>query len=403
MGLKIKRAGSEEYGRFVKALIAGDPGAGKTRISSTFPHAFYANADAGMMSVADRAVPFVDVTSSEDLTLLLNGLRQPPKMRQQILGVPVQTIVIDTLDAVQKILIDERKRSEKKDSMSIADWGWLGDQMRTYVKNFRNLEMNVIFTVHLKTESDAETGQTFIRPALQGAMGDEIPSHVDVCAILKSSTVSVVENGKTFKRTTRTLQTAGDSRASWLKDRSGKLPLDFEVNLVDDGIRLLNTIFGGETAAPSVVVGESGSVPEAPPAVEKAPAEEPKRDLKLVAAADVGPDVKVVEPESPSQSEGQPEPEAQPEASEPPAAPQPESSTPVEADTPAEPEQPAAETPEAAPEAAPASNDTAIDPSMICESCGDPIETEDQRDLALIRFRKPLDRKCFVEAKKAKK
>jgi hypothetical protein len=399
MGLKIKRAGSEEYGRFVKALIAGEPGAGKTRISSTFPHAFYANADAGMMSVADRAVPFVDVTSSEDLTLLLNGLRQPPKMRQQILGVPVQTIVIDTLDAVQKILIDERKRSEKKDSMSIADWGWLGDQMRTYVKNFRNLEMNVIFTVHLKTESDAETGQTFIRPALQGAMGDEIPSHVDVCAILKSSTVSVVENGKTFKRTTRTLQTAGDSRASWLKDRSGKLPLDFEVNLVDDGIRLLNIIFGGETAAPSVVVGESKPVPEPPPVVQKAPAEEPKPAPKPTPAADE----KAVEAESPSQSEGQSEPEVQPEVSGAPAAPQLEPSTPVEADTSAEPEQPPTETPEAAPEVAPASNDPAIDPSMICESCGDPIETEDQRDLALIRFRKPLDRKCFVEAKKAKK
>jgi hypothetical protein len=44
----------------------------------------------------------------------------------------------------------------------------------------------------------------------------------------------------------------------------------------------------------------------------------------------------------------------------------------------------------------------APDTDMICQECGDPIESEDQRDLALIRFRKRLDRKCFLSAKKAK-
>jgi hypothetical protein len=39
----------------------------------------------------------------------------------------------------------------------------------------------------------------------------------------------------------------------------------------------------------------------------------------------------------------------------------------------------------------------------LCENCGDPIESDDQRDLSSIRFRKALDRKCFLAAKGAKK
>jgi hypothetical protein len=60
--------------------------------------------------VVDRQVPFVDVDSTETLTQLLHALRQTPKQRQSILGAPVSTIVVDTVDSIQKILIEERKR-----------------------------------------------------------------------------------------------------------------------------------------------------------------------------------------------------------------------------------------------------------------------------------------------------
>ena len=400
MALKIKRAGADEYGRTLKALIAGDPGSGKTRIASTFPNAFYANADAGMMSVVDRQVPFVDIDSTETLTQLLQALRQTPKQRQAILGAPVSTIVVDTLDSIQKILIEERKREQKKESLAISDWGWLGDQLRVLIRNFRNLDMNVIFTVHLKSVEDGDTGQTFIKPGLQGAMGDEIPAYVDVCGLLKATPTTVVQDGKQVRVLQRLLQTGPDARHPWLKDRSGKLPVDFDVDLIQDGPRLLKAIYGGAPAAPSEMLTETTEAPQVEEKVEEK--SEPKakevsrpkgrtstetqQPVSEAPGAAVEPVQRESKAEEAPSSSPEPEPEQEPEAQE--AAPEP-------VVTAAEEVVAVAESGNGQVREAPATD-------MICDECGDPIESEDQRDLALIRFRKRLDRKCFLSAKKAK-
>jgi hypothetical protein len=420
MALKIKRAGADEYGRTLKLLLGGDPGSGKTRLSSTFPNVFYANADAGMMSVVDRQVPFVDIDSSESLMQLLTVLRQTPKIRQQSLGVPASTIVLDTIDSIQKILIEERKKEQKKDALAIADWGWLGDQLRVIVRNFRNLDLNVIFTCHLKTVEDSETGQTFIKPALQGQMAEDLPAYTDVCGLLKATPTTVMRDGKQTRVLQRLLQTGPDARHPWLKDRSGKLPVDFDVDLNTDGPRLLKVVYGGLPAAPSEAAEAKAPKPEKP---AKAAEEKP------VAQAAPEP-----EPEKSSPVEGQ-SPAEEPEAAVTASSEEPEpvaltSNEEEVAETPSEPEPEPAPEPEpesepsllevaeevvAAAESAPveeldeelvsSSNGQvheATDPEMICDECGDPIESEDQRDLSLIRFRKRLDRKCFLLAKKDK-
>lgn len=393
MALKIKRAGADEYGRTLKALIAGDPGSGKTRLSSTFPNVFYAaTADAGMMSVVDRQVPFVDIDSIETLTQLITALRQTPKQRQSILGAPVSTVVLDTIDGLQKVFIEERKREEKKETLAISDWGWLGDQLRVWIRNFRNLDMNVIFTVHLKSVEDSETGQTFIKPGLQGAMSDEIAAYMDICGLLKATPTTVVRDGKQTRVLARVLQTGPDARHPWLKDRSGKLPVDLDVDLNQDGPRMLKLVFGGAPAAPSETLTE----PTAAPAEETKP--EPK--------------VKEVSP-----PQGQTSTETQPVVS----GPSSEAAEPVQRESKAE--EVASRQPEAPPEVKEAEPEPVVTAAeevvavaesgngqvheapatdMICDECGDPIESEDQRDLALIRFRKRLDRKCFLSAKKAK-
>jgi hypothetical protein len=399
MPLKIKRAGADEYGRTLKLLLAGDPGSGKTRLASTFPNVFYANADAGMMSVVDRQPPFVDVDSTETLTQLLQALRQTPKQRQQILGAPVSTVVVDTVDSIQKILIEERKKEQKKDALAISDWGWLGDQLRVLIRNFRNLDMNVIFTVHLKAVEDSESGQTFIKPGLQGQMGDEIAAYFDVCGLLKASPITVVKDGRQTRVLQRLMQTGPDARHPWLKDRSGKLPVDFDIDLTTDGPKLLKVVFGGAPAAPSEVT-------EA-----KVARTEPETTLRSSrphpTEAEPQPEVKAEEPEEVSPPAGQPEPEPEP------VAVQPAGDVEISLQHASndddgfelEPE-PVIEAAEGVVAAAESGNGQVVHEApatdMICDECGDLIESEDQRDLSLIRFRKRLDRKCFLSAKKAK-
>lgn len=247
MALKVKRTGNAEYGQYIKALICGDPGAGKTLISSTFPNPLYASAEGGLMSIASRNIPYVDIKESMDLLGIKAALEQSPAVREKMFGFPVDTVVIDTIDEIQRILIRERNRETRKDSMELRDWGWLGDQMQAIVSGFRNLDMNVVMTCHLREQQDSEHGGVWFEPGLQGAIGKQIAAYFDLALLLDVQTKTVIVDNKTQRVQQRFLITSPDPRHSWIKDRSGKLPVDFSVNFEDDYKRLHEAIYGDIT------------------------------------------------------------------------------------------------------------------------------------------------------------
>src|SRR4051812_4849054 len=115
MALKIFRTGAADYGRWVKMLLAGEPGSGKTRSSSTWTNPFFASAEGGLMAVADRKVPATKIAHSAELEQLLKILQQNAEVRESMLGVPVDTVIIDTLDEVQRILIKERLSDKRQE------------------------------------------------------------------------------------------------------------------------------------------------------------------------------------------------------------------------------------------------------------------------------------------------
>ena len=258
MPVVTKKAGSEEYGRWIKALIVGGPGSGKTLISSTFPNPYYANAEGGLMSVADRGVPFTEIRQISDLDELRTFLELPPDLREASLGVPVDTVIIDTIDEVQRILIRERIESERIPQLRIQDWGWLNEQMQSVLRGFRNLDMNVVFTCHSKDMQDDESRVVY-KPALQGAIASDVPGYVDLALLLTSQSKTVIVENEARRVTVRYLQTYQDPQHPWVKDRSGKLPGMIEVNFEDDYQRIHDTIFSATVPESSVVLPAAAS------------------------------------------------------------------------------------------------------------------------------------------------
>lgn len=282
--LEVKRTGRAEYGLHVKALIVGPPGSGKTLTSSTWKKPLLASAEGGLMSIADRNIPYIDIRRSEDLFQLKLLMEDEADVQKKVLGFAPETFVVDTIDEIQKLLVRERLEETKKDSMEIRDWGWLGETMRAIVRGLRNLPMNVLMTCHVKETKDEGTGRVFFVPALQGAMGDEIPAYVDLAVLLKSTTNTVVEDNKTVRKVNRVLQTYPDANHPWIKDRSGKLPAEFVINFDDDYQRLFDTIYGEVDKIPEgknpIVVQTTKPEPEPEP-------ESVKEDLELKVEAPV--------------------------------------------------------------------------------------------------------------------
>lgn len=351
----MKRTGSAEYGHTLKVLLGGEPGSGKTVFASNFPNPIIAAAEPGLMSIYDRKIPFVEIERSLDLQQLRIMLDQRADVRADDMGFETQTLVVDTIDEIQRILIKERLEETRKDAMQLQDWGWLGEQMQSIIRGLRALDMHVVFTVHLKDTQDAETGAVWQDPGLQGAIAKQIPAAVDLALVLKSATVTEVdeEANSTRKRSVRLLLTQPTQRYPWVKDRSGKLPPEMEVGMFDSFDLLYNPIFGGVTEVTESEVISRPKVTLAEPEPMEPEAE---------------PEVEVPEPELTPEPEPEPEPE--------PVAPEPEPVEEKKEETPA----------------------TTMD---TCDDCGAEVE-EEWAALSKIKHRRPLCRTHYKAANAAK-
>lgn len=370
MPIAIKKTGAAEYGQWVKVLIAGDPGKGKTRFGRSWPDPLYASAEGGLMSVADDGLPYVDIKTSEDLNQLLVALKQKDaRVREQMVGVPVQTLILDTIDEIQRILVRERLAEQKRDTMQMQDWGWLGDQLRAIIRTARNLDMHVICNVHLKSETDEGSGKTYRYPAVQGAVGNEIAGYFDLAVLLDARPITRIVNGESRREVVRYMQTFPDVSHTWIKDRSGKLPMEFEITFEDDFSRLHGLVYRNvpmETeeigiaeleahANSSLTDGDGGlpslQNPDPAPAADAGSADKP---LPIETAVQITPTSTAVAVEEPPKPKADPKPKANKKAE--------------------------------------------VDP-MVCADCGGEVEDIDLSDLSLLRFRRPLCREHFAAAK----
>lgn len=244
VGFTVRRTGAADYGQFIKVLIAGVPGSGKTRVSATFPNPLIASAEGGLMSIADKGIPYVEVKSLSDLVGVRSIMEADAETRAELVGCPVDTIVIDTIDTVQRILIEERLQSTRQDSMKIQDWGWLGNQMSALINGFRACDAHVVFTCHIKEQQDSDSGRVWFDPALQGQTAKQLPGMVDLALVLQAKLRRVAGETEVETILDRFLLTRPTDQFDWVKDRSGKLPEVFPVDMETEYERLSEFIFG---------------------------------------------------------------------------------------------------------------------------------------------------------------
>lgn len=265
--LAVKRTGAADYPKHIKALICGPAGSGKTLISTTFPNPWFLSAEGGLMSIAERNIPYTVLPDPEGqgtyeaLQEVKKRLEQPPAVRAKQFGFPVDTLVIDTIDEVSRLLLTEKMAKERHDTATLQDYGWLKERMTWFVQSLRNMDIHVVFTCHLKSrEID---GKQVLIPAIEGGFSEKIADYVDLAMVLKSSPTTKVVNGVSTRVIERFLQTFPDS-SDWIKDRSGKLPYEVPVNFEDDYERLVTYIYGADGIPEATEATDSEAEAEVP-------------------------------------------------------------------------------------------------------------------------------------------
>lgn len=356
MGLHIRTTGSDDYGKYIKALICGPPGAGKTLTASTWKNPFYASAEAGLMSIADRNIPYMKVEEIDDLLHLKILLDQNPADREEMFGFPIDTLVVDTLDEIQRMLIRERLEATKQEALRVQDWGYIGETMSAMARGLRNLDINVVFLLHLKEVNDADSGRLYWKPQLQGQFADQVPGMVDLSLLLRTATTTQVVENAPRKVVTRYLQTVPDANHDWVKDRSGKLPPEVPINFTDDYERIYGFIYGGlATATQSeerVLDVQVSKLDPQPAQVQRKPATRPvkgNRPTSVLQPTQNTPDVGKIGPLNTLPNGIVPQSKG-------------------------------------------------FNTNFYCESCGAEVETQDRVDLSRIKYRKVYCNECFKTA-----
>lgn len=138
-----------------------------------------------------------------------------------------KTVVLDSLTEIQKFnmysIMEElvaEKPEREVDVPSMREWGRNLEQMRKFVRAFRDLPMNTIFTALKKEDKNEKTGMVTTLPSLSGKLAGEVAAFLDIVVYYYAKTVVEEGGEKVDKRLLLTTKT----ETIIAKDRTGQLP-----------------------------------------------------------------------------------------------------------------------------------------------------------------------------------
>lgn len=205
MAISIKRTGTLTSGG-VKILAYGQAGAGKTSLIKTLPEPIVLSAEGGLLSIQDADLPYIEVSSMDDLKAAYVWLKESAEASQ------FASVALDSISEVAEVVLaHELKRN--KDGR--AAYGELNTTMTELIRAFRDLPKHVYFSAKLEKSQD-EMGRMLYNTSMPGkTLAQGLPYFFDEVLALR---VERDAEGKTQ----RALMCHSDGL--WLaKDRSGKL------------------------------------------------------------------------------------------------------------------------------------------------------------------------------------
>ena len=158
---------------------------------------------------------------------------------------PFKTVVIDSLTEIQKLsMSDIMKKAVREDPTKdpdmpgIREWGKNAEQTRRFIRAFRDLPVNTIFTALASVDKD-DKGRQVTRPMMNGKIAGELPGLVDIVLF-----TYVKQQGDDHKRLLLTTNTNN----VMAKDRSNKLPAVMQNPTMQDIYgRIIGTVQGEES------------------------------------------------------------------------------------------------------------------------------------------------------------
>jgi hypothetical protein len=115
-------------------------------------------------------VPYLRVNNEKDLFVAKEVVENPQDF-PELNGYVPETLVIDSLDDLQRRLLLDRMKSEGRSETKIEDWGWIATRLNAVFVQLTSLPVHLVVTCRL----NSETGDLL----LQGQFRDQVHNYVD--------------------------------------------------------------------------------------------------------------------------------------------------------------------------------------------------------------------------------
>lgn len=235
-GLRIMKA--QERPPYMNILLYGDSGVGKTRLAGSaddvpdMRKVLCVDLEGGTLTLT-HSNPNVDVLrvkNWDEMQAVYDALYAGNH--------DYSTVIVDSLTEVQKfnmynIMNDlvEFNNDRDPDVPSMREWGKNLEQMRKFVRAFRDLPVHTIFTALMKNDKDKKTGMSQRMPSLSGKLASEVAAFLDVVCYMYIKEVDGEQK--------RLLLTSATDEIV-AKDRTGKLPIVLDNPDMSDLLGFIN-------------------------------------------------------------------------------------------------------------------------------------------------------------------
>lgn len=200
----------EVMGNYLKVLIYGEPGVGKTTFTASAPNTLLIDVERGARTLAgnNANVDVLEFVSIEQIEATIRYLREGNSAFEKY-----DTIAFDSLSEMQRRLIDAQLSNASKMTgtpVYKADWDIYNintQRLRSLMSAFRDINKNLIVTAQAKQDKDDSTGIMMYRPDLTPKLAATVAGLFDIVGYLrinsKGERILQVQPSKTILAKTR--------------------------------------------------------------------------------------------------------------------------------------------------------------------------------------------------------
>jgi len=190
----------------VKVLVYGGAGSGKTTLIGTLPEPIIISAEAGLLSLADLDIPYIEVTD-------MASLKEAYSFVTSAEAIAFKSVAVDSISEIAEVVLSYEKKNNKDPRMA---YGEMQTQMVDLIRAFRDISGKNVYMSAKQEKVQDESGRILYGPSAPGnKLAQMLPYYFDEVLALR---VEKDEEGKPQ----RALMC--DSDGLWsAKDRSGKL------------------------------------------------------------------------------------------------------------------------------------------------------------------------------------